>query len=134
MNTILKYILYLIFLFGIYGAGTLVYKEIVNGDICPKILNIPACYIIMVCLVIPLIIHLIKGSNRIYFIFTGLAWSIATYGSIMQFFKIIECPKTAEGIPMCYISFIMFSLLILLKTVELIRTKAKNKTFLNIEE
>ncbi|XMO86007.1 hypothetical protein AAFN75_14555 [Algibacter sp. AS12] len=124
MNTILKYILYLIFLFGIYGAGELVYKEIDYGDICPKIINIPACYIIMACLVIPLINHLIKGSNRIYFIFTGLAWSIATYGSIMQFSKIIECPKTAEGIPMCYISFVIFSLLILLKTVELTRTNA----------
>ena len=122
LNTILKYILYLIFLFGIYGAGELVYKEIVYGDICPKIINIPACYIIMVCLVIPLIIHLIKGSNSIYFMFTGFAWSIAIYGSIMQLSETIECPKTAEGIPMCYISFVMFSLLILLKAIELTKT------------
>jgi hypothetical protein len=120
----LKYILYLIFLFGIYGVGTLVYKEFVYGNICPNIVNTPACYIIMVCLVIPLIIHLIKGSNSIYFMFTGLAWSIATYGSIMQFSETIECPKTEEGIPMCYISFVMFSLLILLKAIGLTKTNA----------
>lgn len=120
----LKYILYLVFLFGIYGAGTLVYKEFSYGNICPKIVNIPACYIIMACLVIPLIIHLTKGSNSIYFMFTGFAWTIASYGSIMQFLKTVECPKTAEGIPMCYISFVMFSLLILLKVIELTKTDA----------
>lgn len=120
----LKYILYLIFLLGIYGAGTLVYKEFVYGNICPKIVHIPACYIIMVCLVIPLTIHLIKGSNSIYFMFTGLAWIIATYGAIMQISETIECPKTEEGIPMCYISFVMFSLLILLKAKELTKTNA----------
>jgi predicted membrane channel-forming protein YqfA (hemolysin III family) len=118
----LKYTLYLIFLFGIYGAGKLVYKEFAYGNICPKIVNIPACYIILVCLVIPLIIHLVKGSNSIYFMFTGLAWSIATYGSIMQVSGTIECPKTEEGSPMCYISFVMFSLLILLKVIELTKT------------
>ena len=115
----LKYILYLIFLFGIYGAGTLSYKEFAYGNICPKIVNIPACYIILACLVIPLIIHLVKGSNSIYFMVAGLAWSIATYGSIMQISGIIECPKTDGGTPMCYISFAMFSLLILLKAIDL---------------
>jgi hypothetical protein len=120
----LKYILYIIFLFGIYGAGTLAYKEFTFGSICPKIVNIPACYIIMICLVIPLIIHVIKGGNSIYFIFTGLAWSIATYGSIMQVSRTIECPKTEEGKPMCYISFAMFSLLIILKSIELTKTNA----------
>jgi predicted membrane channel-forming protein YqfA (hemolysin III family) len=57
-------------------------------------------------------------------VFTGLAWSIATYGSIMQFSETVECPKTEEGIPMCYISFVMFSLLILLKTIELTKKNA----------
>ena len=113
----LKYALYLIFLFGIYGASTLVYKEFTHGNICPKIVNIPACYIIMICLVIPLIIHLVKGSNSIYFMFTGLAWSIATYASIKQVSGTIECPKTEGGTHMCYISFAIFSLLILLKAI-----------------
>ena len=64
-------------------------------------------------------------SDSIYFMFTGLAWIIAAYGAIMQISETIECPKTEEGIPMCYISFVMFSLLILLKAKELTKMYRK---------
>lgn len=114
----LKYVIHLIFLFGIYGAGTLAYNELIYGNICPKIINVPACYIILSCLIVPFIIHLIKENNSVYFIFTGLAWSIAIYGSIMEFLGVSKCPKTDTGIPMCYISLAIFTFLILLKIIQ----------------
>ena len=118
----LKYILHIVFIFGIWGSGSLAHKDFTQGDICPKILGIPACYIILACFIIPFIIHLFRQKSAIYFAGTGLAWSIATYGSIMQILGIIECPKTDGGTPMCFISFAIFTTLILLKTIELRQT------------
>lgn len=119
----LKYVFYSVFIFGIYGAGILVYNEFSQGNICPKLLNIPACYIILACLVIPFLAHVFKKDNIIYFTGTGIAWSIAFYASIMQISGVIECPKTSAGIPMCYISFAIFTLLIVLKIKEFKKVK-----------
>ncbi|MBU2996080.1 hypothetical protein KO500_06530 [Cellulophaga baltica] len=116
---IFRFLLYLIFLFGIYGTGALVIKEFSKGAICPKIFNIPACFIIIICLVVPFIYHLLRRGNIVYFVLTGLACSIAVYGSVFQLLGNVECPKTNEGVPMCYISLTIFTFLILLKILEL---------------
>ncbi len=115
INKILNILIIIIFSFGIYGASNLVYKEYTLKQVCPQILGIPACYIIMACLIIPFITHLFGFNHKYYFIGTGLALTIATYGSIFQYFGISECPKTGGGIPMCYISFMIFFSLVLLK-------------------
>ncbi|EDM44608.1 hypothetical protein SCB49_13590 [unidentified eubacterium SCB49] len=114
---VLNSALILLFVLSILGASSLVYNEFVNNSICPKILNIPACYIIMVCFIIPLLGHLLKWNNVIYFIGTGLAFSIALYGTITQLLEIVQCPKTATGIPMCFISLSIFTSLIIIKTL-----------------
>ncbi len=112
---ILKTLLLVVFAIGIVGAGLLVYEEVTHYNICPKLLGLPACYIILACFVIPFLTHLFKLSNYLYFAFTGLAFFIALTASIMQFTGYGECPKTASGTPMCYYSLLMFSSLILLK-------------------
>ena len=82
------------------GAGGLVLEEFKTGKGCPKILHIPMCLVILICFIIPLIIHLLNKFNFIYFIFTGIAGSIALLASSMQFLGYSECPKTANGTPM----------------------------------
>jgi hypothetical protein len=124
LKKVLPIILILIFVLSILGASSLVYNEFVNHSVCPKILTIPACYIIMGCFIIPLLGHLLKWNNSIYFIGTGLAFSIALYGTIMQLLEIIQCPKTSSGIPMCFISLSIFTSLILLKII-LLKVKPK---------
>lgn len=111
----LKGLLILVFLIGIIGAGGLVYDEITISNICPKILRIPACYIILACFGIPFIVHLTKYKNNIYFLFTGIAFTIAFIASILEITKLAECPKTSNGHPMCYYSLVLFTTLIVLK-------------------
>ncbi len=115
LKQVLHTLLILLFILSIFGASPLVYNEYVNTSICPKILDIPACYIIMLCFIIPLIAHLLKLSNYMYFIGTAIAFLIAFYGTIMQVSEIIECPKTSTGIPMCFISLSIFTTLIITK-------------------
>lgn len=113
----LNIILIMVFALSILGASSLVYNEFINHSICPKLLDIPACYIIMLCFIIPLFSHLLKWNNYIYFTGTGLAFSIAFYGTIMQVLELIQCPKTSAGIPMCFISLGIFISLIVLKLI-----------------
>ena len=76
-KTLIYYIILLLLLVGLIGVGGLVLEEIETGNGCPKIWIIPACLIVFICFLIPLIVHLLKKLNTLYFIFTGLAFSIA---------------------------------------------------------
>ena len=117
MKKILYILIILIFAFGIYGASDLVIGEINQGNVCPKILGIPACYIIMACFVIPLLIHVANKLTSWYFTFTSLAFSIAAFASYYQYNGLAECPKAANGTPMCYYSLAIFTSLIVLRMI-----------------
>ena len=120
MQRIIDFLIYALLLFGLYGTFGLAQEEWTIGNICPLILGIPACYIILTCFLLALVSHtgLVKDKNRLYFLGAGLAWSIATFGSAGQFLDIVQCPKTTSGIPMCYISFALFSSLLVLKLLK----------------
>lgn len=104
---------------GILGAGSIVTTEFTTGDGCPKFGAVPACLIILICFILPFISHLPKKWILIYFLFTGIAALIALVASVMQFIGNAECPKSDSGIPMCYLSLLIFTSLITLKKIQL---------------
>ena len=118
-------LLLLLFVVGIFGSGSLVIEEIQTGNGCPKIIGIPACLIILICFVVPLILHLIKKYNSLYFFFTVFAANIALIASILELTEVNECPKTAQGTPMCFYSLLLFTGLIVLKLYKLKKIKSK---------
>ncbi|WP_020568239.1 hypothetical protein [Neolewinella persica] len=118
MSKVLYYAIFLILMFGIYGAGRLSYRQFHAGDICPELLGIPACYIILACFLIPFFAQLFELNQVLFFTGTILAWSIAAYGTTTQLMGTAECPKTSNGTPMCFISLAIFTSLILLKIAE----------------
>ncbi len=102
--------------FTLYSIFPLVHTEWTKGNICPKILRIPACYIVMGFFLLAFIAQLIpfKKSKLLFFIGIGINCSIALVGTIGQLSGLTECPKTTGGIPMCFISLgICLSLLVL---------------------
>jgi hypothetical protein len=101
----------------VLGAGNLAFHEFLQEGTCPKLGFLPACYIIFSCLIIPFISHIINKVKVVYYLFTGIALAIATYATMGQLFGNVQCPKTESGIPMCYISFMIFASLVLLKLV-----------------
>ena len=64
-------------LIGIWGAGGLFLDEIQTGSGCPKIWKIPACLIILICFLAAFLTHILNKWNTIYFVFTGIALTIA---------------------------------------------------------
>lgn len=118
LKTILFHTITILLLIGLWGASGLVIEELKTGNGCPKIALIPACIIIFFCFLIPAISHLIRKKIVFYYVFSLLAFSIAALASYLQFNDLAQCPKMASLTPMCYISLLIFSTLIILKYVE----------------
>lgn len=124
-SKLLNILLLIVFAIGIFGTEELVYNEITQHNVCPKLLGVPACYIVLACFVIPFLVHILKSKNYIYFAFVGFAFVIALVATIMQFTGHAECPKTANRTPMCYYSLLLFSSLLVFKLL-LIKNVSKN--------
>lgn len=114
-KNILNIILYIFFSIGIIWSGSLAWTEFTQKDICPQILNIPACYIIFFFFVILFILSFLKRSTKAYYLLASIPFAIALYATFFQLLWTVECPKTDEGFPMCYISLFLFSGLIIMK-------------------
>lgn len=115
MKTILYILILLILSFAIYGSFGLAMNEWNVGNICPKIIGIPACYIVLSCFVLALLGHLIgdKKGKGLFFVFVGMVTLIASTGTIGELTGMTKCPRTSGGTPMCFISLgICLSLLI----------------------
>ncbi len=106
MKNIFYVLIISILLLAIYGSAGLSMNDWEVGDVCPKILGIPACYIVLACFSAALIGHLIPRSsgNWIFFLFVGIVTLIASTGTIGELTGTAKCPRTAGGTPMCFIS------------------------------
>jgi len=118
---ILRILIWMVLVTGITASMTLVMREFTQGNVCPKLLGVPACVIITLCLLFASLSHadFFGDKHRIYFISVSLALLIAIAGSILNFLGITECPQTGKGIPMCYLSFLLFSVLLALKVIDI---------------
>jgi len=113
-------LIWAIALLGFAGAFSLVQDELASGNICPQLEGIPACHIILGCFAAVLISHsgLLKDRFLLFYVGAGIAWIMAAVGASGEIFGWMECPKTESGIPMCYLSFGIFSSLLILKIIQ----------------
>lgn len=117
MKKILFYIVTALLIFGLWGAATLSYGEFSGTGGCPHLGVIPACYIVFICFLIPLITHIFGRRNSLFYLCSGFAFLLATFASVGQLSDAVQCPKTESGVPMCYISFFLFLAIISLKII-----------------
>ncbi len=92
-----------------------------TGNTCPKVFAIPACYILIMFMLMILLSHLsiINDRNILFFTGAGLTFLIAVYASFSHIRGSLECPKLFDKIPMCYLSLITFGIVIVLKIIEI---------------
>lgn len=121
MKLILYFTLIGLLLFTIYGSLNLSIAEFRNKDVCPKVIGIPACYIVLVFFALVLAAHLFGKNKFWYYILIAVPFLLALGGTLSEFSGKIVCPRTPGGTPMCFISLGMCVLLILLKTFEVTR-------------
>jgi len=112
---ILRLAIALISGFAFLNGFSLSTKEWFTTGICPSISGVPACYVVTIAY---LLIFTSTLSNkrllykRLFVIGAGIVFGLAIVGSVMQITSLGECPKTASGFPMCYVSLGISSLLI----------------------
>jgi len=117
MKKIFYWLTTIVLFFAIYGALNLSLTNF-NGSIsCPKIAGIPACYLISLFFVLGTVSHFIK--NKAFFFFIGAPCILALFASIQEVNYSNTCPQTSSGIPMCFISLGLCSLILFLKFLSL---------------
>ena len=106
-----------------YGTLGLSIEDFRIKDVCPKLLGIPACHVILSAFVILFFIQL--GTMRkasLNGLFVGV-WAVpflfALVGSIMELMGHVVCPRTEAGTPMCWISLGMTTLILVMKGLDL---------------
>lgn len=111
----------IIVLFAINGTWSLVQHEYKVKDICPKLLGVPACYIVLLCFTGVLFSHVIpfNKSEWLYFSFAGVVTLIASMGTVGELTGMVKCPRTSGGTPMCFISLAICLSLLATKMLEL---------------
>jgi hypothetical protein len=120
----LHIIILTVIFFGIFIIGDTSYQEFLKKDICADFTIIPACYVALVYFILLLIFHLIKNRDIWFFIFSGFALALTAFASFGHIFGYIQCVVSEINIPTCYIGFVLFSILIFLKFLEV---KVNNK-------
>lgn len=106
---------YIFLIVWIYGAWSLVYSDLSIWDICPELLWVPACFIILFFFVLLFLIQILNVNKKIFYVIISIPLAIALYATIFQIIWSVECPKTEGWIPMCYISLFLFTWLLVSK-------------------
>jgi len=122
VKSLLFYVIAVVLLFVIYGSWELSVTDFRQKDICPKVLGIPACYLVLIFFILVLLSHLLERvfDNKLwYFVFIAFPFLLALGGTLAEISGTVVCPRTSGGTPMCYISLGMCSLLITLKIAEI---------------
>ncbi|MCR9288097.1 MAG: hypothetical protein NXI23_12010 [Bacteroidetes bacterium] len=120
MSKIAHFLTWIVAFIGLNSVFSLAKEEATIGNICPQLLGIPSCYIILGCLVMILISQAgwLKDRLWLFIIGAGIGSSIAIFGSVGHFLGWLDCPKTHGGTPICYLLLALFSTLIFLKYLE----------------
>jgi len=121
MRQAIFYIIIAVLLFSIYGSYDLSKVDFIRKNICPKIISIPACYIVLLFFTLALFSHILPNtfsSNWWYFGFITIPLLLAISGTATELSGTVICPRTSGGTPMCYISLAICSVLIILKITE----------------
>ena len=125
-NPLRRIILYICSGLGAIFSAYLVIMETYNPGFCPKLIDIPACYPVLVCYILVFVSLFIDKRAARYIIFylgtfTGLA--IGVWFSAGEVTGNRACPELL-GIPLCYTSLILFVLILILGALEVRKKRA----------
>ena len=121
MKQVLFFAIIAILIFSIYGSFNLSMVDFHKKNICPKVLGIPACYIVFLFFALALGGHVFKGylgRDLWYYGFMAVPFLLALGGTLTELSGKVVCPRTPGGTPMCYISLGICTTLLILKYAE----------------
>ncbi len=105
---------------GILVSLYLVISEVLTSDFCPKYLNIPACYVVLIAFILVAVsCFLRKKALEYLFFYSGSTAGLllAVWFSYHQLNGLKQCPIIA-AVPLCYASLLTFLALFVLRLFE----------------
>lgn len=114
----LKYLSIVISALASVLSAYLVHNEVYAPPFCPRLLDIPACFAVLILYLITLILAFQRDvrSHVMYFMSAGIGLGIAIWFSVQSLSGAAQCPTLfSVPVPLCYASFLTFLILILLR-------------------
>ncbi len=116
--------------FAVFNGALLSIAHLQTGATCPMIGPLPACYLVLTGYTLVLVSVWLKRTWRARLFWLG--WSpvalLAGLGTGLQLTRGETCPRTAGGIPQCFISLAMVVALLVLWLLIRHRTTAMTET------
>jgi hypothetical protein len=102
-----------VLIIGILFSIYLIVNDILSPGFCPKLFFVPACYMVLLFFLMPLLLTFFDYPNEkiISFVFLAGGFLTAVYFSALRLFANGHCPMLLF-IPLCYASFFTFTALI----------------------
>jgi hypothetical protein len=113
----IKLFLYLLIVIGLWGAISVSYSTIMNIEPCPDFLHLPMCYLVSIgyfSMLSAQFVSNIRLKNRLFYSGWILTFLIAGLGVGFELIAGDICPKSAGGLPLCYVSFALCVLIFIL--------------------
>jgi len=98
---------------GLWGVGIISLSHWSNEIPCPTIGVIPVCYIILVAygLILLSVLFPFKSSLTIFLVGWTTVILLALIGAVGEITSTLSCPASEIGIPKCYLSAILSSII-----------------------
>lgn len=122
-KTVFSIVILLLLVYAAYGALNLSLEDYRVKDVCPKILGIPACYLVFLSFALLVPIQLIRAKNLYFLLVLAFPLLLALGASGMELAGIEVCPRNAAGTPMCYFSLAFCTTVLVLKLLEIRASK-----------
>jgi len=105
---------------GLFGAASITYEHAIGIESCPTLGPVPACYVVLLGYTLAGASMVIVAKYRTALFVAGWlpVFGLALVGSGMQVLGSVQCPKSAGGIPGCFLSLILATGLIIAFLVE----------------
>jgi hypothetical protein len=129
MTFAVRLLLLVLIAVGLYGAAKVSFNTLTGISPCPKVFDIPACFVVLTGYSLMLIALVLQPVGRFKGIFL-IGWLpvflLALIGSILQLMNGNTCPKSESGLPLCYLSlmFSVFLIIMYISHLKLLRAKA----------
>lgn len=106
MTNLLRIVLAILALIGIFSGGNLSLTHFHTGDTCPELGPIPACYLVFLAYVGVFVSALVTQhlARRIFLIGWAPIFGLAFIGALLHTFVQETCPVDGNGVPQCYYS------------------------------
>ena len=104
--------LWILLAIGLWGGVSVSYETLIGVSACPNIIGLPICYLVTIgysLMLMSQLISLFDSHNiltpKLFYAGWGVVFAIAAMGVSFELLLTDVCPKSASGLPLCYVSF-----------------------------